>query len=115
MKLRKTSGTTITSGHFKVVITGLTGGIATGKSTVGTFFRKLGAPIIDADLCAKKAVVAKNPTWHKIVAAFGTAVLQKDQEIDRPALGQIVFNDPVAQKKLEAIVQELVDEQKTPA
>lgn len=94
--------------HTKTVIAGLTGGIATGKSTVGDFFRELGAHIIDADLCAKKAVVAKNPAWHKIVAAFGVSILQADGEIDRAALGQIVFNDPVAQKKLEAIVHPVV-------
>lgn len=90
------------------MIAGLTGGIATGKSTVGAFFQELGAHIIDADLCAKKAVLRKNPAWHKIVAAFGTPILQADGEIDRAALGQIVFNDATAQKKLETIVHPVV-------
>ena len=75
---------------------------------MGAFFHKLGAPIIDADRCAKKAVLRRNPAWHKIVAAFGISILQKDGEIDRAALGQIVFNDAVAQKKLEAIVHPVV-------
>ena len=90
------------------MIAGLTGGIATGKSTVGAFFRKLGAHTIDADHYAKKAVVPKSPAWHEIVTAFGPSILQKDDEIDRAALGQIVFNDAAAQKKLEAIVHPVV-------
>ncbi len=91
-----------------MIIAGLTGGIATGKSTVCTFFRELGAHIIDADLCAKKVVVRKKPAWHKIVAAFGPSILQKDEEINRAALGEIVFNDTTAKKKLEAIVHPIV-------
>lgn len=91
-----------------MIVAGLTGGIATGKSTASAFFRKLGTPIIDADRCAKKAVAAKNPAWHKIVAAFGGSILQTDGEIDRASLGQIVFSDAVAQKKLETIVHPVV-------
>jgi len=90
------------------MIVGLTGGIATGKSTVGNFFHALGAHLIDADRYAKKAVAAKNPAWHKIVAAFGASILQADGEINRAALGQIVFDDATAQKKLEAIVHPVV-------
>ncbi len=91
-----------------MIIAGLTGGIATGKSTVCHFFRELGAHIIDADQCAKKAVVRKKPAWHKIVAAFGPSILQKDEELNRAALGEIVFNDATAKKKLEGIVHPIV-------
>ena len=91
-----------------LLIAGLTGGIATGKSTVSAFFRELGAHIIDADQYAKKAVIPKRPAWHKIVAAFGPSILQEDGVIDRSGLGEIVFNDPTSKKKLEAIVHPVV-------
>lgn len=74
-------------------IIGLTGNIATGKSTVGEIFEKLGARLIDADQVARTVVEPDKPAWREIVDNFGTEVLGSDRSIDREKLGQIVFND----------------------
>ncbi len=87
---------------------GLTGGIATGKSTVARIFRNLGAKIIDADKIAKKAVEKGRPTWQKIVDYFGDHILLANGEIDRARLGKIIFNDPAKRKKLNSIVHPYV-------
>ena len=82
---------------------GLTGGIASGKSTVSAILRRLGAQVIDADALAREIVKPHQPAWNEIVTTFGNEVLQSDQTLDRKKLRKLVFDEPNARKKLEAI------------
>ena len=82
---------------------GLTGGIASGKSTVSAILRRLGAKIIDADALARQIVEPHQPAWNEIVGTFGKQILQSDQTLDRKKLRKLVFDKPNARKKLEAI------------
>jgi len=84
-------------------VIGLTGGIASGKSTVARILQRLGAVIIDADLLSREAVLPGTPAHQAIVASFGPDILLPDTTIDRKALGRIVFADPNARRRLEAI------------
>ena len=83
---------------------GLTGGIGCGKSTAVNAFRALGAKIIDADLISKNLVKAGNPALTEIMNAFGDDILLADGELNRAKLKEIVFSDPDALDKLEAII-----------
>jgi dephospho-CoA kinase len=83
---------------------GLTGGIATGKSTVAEMFREMGAAIVCADRLARDAVRKGEPARDEIVAAFGAEVLGPDGELDREEVGRRIFPDPEARRRLEAIV-----------
>jgi dephospho-CoA kinase len=85
-------------------VIGLTGNIATGKSLVGQTLSRLGAEHIDADLLAHRAMAPGTPGWDEIVAAFGPQIVRPDGDIDRVKLGAIVFADPAALARLEAIV-----------
>lgn len=85
-------------------VIGLTGGIATGKSTVSAMFKKAGAMIIDADRIAREVVKKGMPAYREIVAHFGSAVLLPDGEINRNALGDIIFKDPQKKQLLNRIV-----------
>jgi dephospho-CoA kinase len=89
-------------------IIGLTGNIATGKSLVARLLGELGATVIDADRLVHDLQRKGTPTYAAIVAAFGAEVLDRDGEIDRPALGAIVFADPAQLRALEAIVHPAV-------
>ncbi|WP_344775786.1 dephospho-CoA kinase [Nocardioides panacisoli] len=89
---------------------GLTGGIASGKSTVSDMFRELGAVIIDGDRLAREVVAKGTPGLARVVEAFGPEVLTADGELDRPRLGSIVFNDPDQLKVLEGITHPLIFE-----
>lgn len=84
-------------------IVGLTGGIGAGKSTVARLLAEHGAVIVDADAIARQVVEPGTPGLADIVDAFGAGVLSADGTLDRPGLGRIVFADPVALRKLEAI------------
>ena len=84
-------------------IIGLTGGIASGKSSVARIMESLGAVIIDADLLAREAVAIGEPAYQSIVAEFGEKALNSDRTINRLVLGNIVFTDPNARRKLERI------------
>ncbi|HTY21205.1 MAG TPA: dephospho-CoA kinase [Geobacteraceae bacterium] len=84
-------------------IIGLTGGIASGKSSVARIMESLGGVIVDADLLAREAVLPGKPAYRSIVAEFGKGILNPDGTIDRQALGRIVFSDPSARRKLERI------------
>lgn len=86
----------------RFLLVGLTGGVATGKSTVSTMFRSLGCVVIDADRLAREVVEPGQPAYEEIVAAFGRGILQPDGRIDRKALGAIVFVDPAARRRLES-------------
>ncbi|MFH0995870.1 MAG: dephospho-CoA kinase [Pseudomonadota bacterium] len=85
-------------------ITGLTGGIASGKSTVSAFLEDAGAVIVDADKIARDAVRKNRPAWREIVRAFGQSILLPDGEINRILLGEIIFNDPAQKQVLNRIV-----------
>lgn len=89
---------------------GLTGGIASGKSTVAAQFRDAGVPVIDADAIAHDLVQPGTPVLAKIVRQFGPAMLRADGQLDRARLAQRVFNDPAALAQLNDLYQpELLD------
>jgi dephospho-CoA kinase len=91
-------------------VVGLTGGFGTGKTSVASVFRSLGARVIDADAIARSAVSRGSGAYKKILAAFGPGVLGKAKEIDRPGLAAIVFADPKALARLNRIVHpEVID------
>ena len=83
---------------------GLTGSIATGKSTVSRMLAELGADIIDADKIAFDTVLKGKPAWQKIIDYFGEGILLGNGEIDRKALGDIIFNNPDKKHMLNSIV-----------
>ncbi|MFZ5916417.1 MAG: dephospho-CoA kinase [Chloroflexota bacterium] len=83
---------------------GLTGNIATGKSAVAGMLAGLGARVIDADRVAHQVMGHGTATWQAVAQAFGPQILTPESEIDRQRLGQIVFADPTALARLEAIV-----------
>lgn len=84
-------------------IVGLTGGIASGKSTVARVFRELGVHVVDADVVAREVVAQGSEGLAEVVRAFGEDVLAEDGSLDRKRLGAIVFADESARKRLEAI------------
>ena len=94
----------------KFLLVGLTGGIATGKSTVAEIFRRLGCVIIDADVLAREVVEPGEPAYDDIVAEFGSGILQRDETLDRQKLGAIVFAVPAKRKRLEAITHPRIRE-----
>jgi dephospho-CoA kinase len=73
-------------------IVGLTGGIASGKSTVSNLFKASGIPVVDADVVARDVLKKGSGGWKRVVAAFGEEILLPSGEVDRPKLGQIVFS-----------------------
>ncbi len=87
----------------RFLLVGLTGGIATGKSTVSEMFRRLGGVIIDADLLAREVVEPGEPALAQIAAEFGPGVLALDGTLDRKTLGAVVFADPARRKRLEQL------------
>jgi dephospho-CoA kinase len=87
----------------RFLLVGLTGSIATGKSTVSRMFAHLGARVLDADLLAREVVMPGQPAYLKIVEEFGQGVVQEDGTLDRKALGAIVFAEPARRKRLEEI------------
>ncbi len=89
---------------------GLTGGIASGKSTVSAILRELGAVVIDADALAREVVEKGTPGLDAVVAEFGPSILTAEGDLDRPAMGALVFADAGARRRLEAIVHPLVFE-----
>jgi dephospho-CoA kinase len=82
---------------------GLTGGIASGKSTAAKFFGALGVPILDSDQIARDVVEPGQPPLERLVERFGPKILTADGHLDRPALRDIVFSDPKARADLEAL------------
>jgi dephospho-CoA kinase len=82
---------------------GLTGGIASGKSTAAKFFGALGVPILDSDQVARDVVEPGQPPLERLVERFGRKILTVDGHLDRPALRDIVFSDPKARADLEAL------------
>lgn len=87
---------------------GLTGPIGCGKSTVAGWLRDLGAAVIDADVVAREVVAPGTPALDAVLRAFGPEVRRPDGNLDRARLGRIVFSDPEALARLEAIVHPAV-------
>jgi dephospho-CoA kinase len=87
---------------------GLTGGIASGKSTVAERFSELGVPVIDADVSARIAVAPGSPGLAQVVAKFGEHLLTADGALDRRALRNLIFSDPGRRRELEAILHPLI-------
>lgn len=91
-----------------MIVIGLTGGIASGKSTVAKMLSELGAVVIDADKVGHEAFRPHTEAWRKVVAAFGKDILGENDEIDRSKLAQLVFNDPKALKRLNRTMHPLM-------
>ena len=89
---------------------GLTGGIGSGKTTVGDCFAKLGAPVIDADVLTRGLQAKGRPAYREIVERFGDAVLDENGELDRKSLRGIVFDDKEKKAFLEAVIHPRVRE-----
>jgi dephospho-CoA kinase len=89
---------------------GLTGGVATGKSTVARYFAAQGVPVIDADQLARELVAPGSPALREIAAAFGSDLIDADGELDRRRLGQRVFGNPTLREKLNGILHPRVAE-----
>jgi dephospho-CoA kinase len=102
---------------MRVFRVGLTGGIASGKSTVARLFEALGVPVIDTDVLAREVVAPGQPLLREIAARFGAAVLAPDGSLDRSALRSIVFADPNARAELEQLthpaIRSLLEERST--
>ena len=91
-----------------MITAGLTGGIGTGKSTVSSMFQEAGAVIVDADRIAREVVTPGKPAWKSIVEGFGKRILLPNQEIDRNALGNIIFHDAAQKERLNRMVHPYV-------
>ncbi|KAF8971914.1 dephospho-CoA kinase-domain-containing protein [Flammula alnicola] len=91
-----------------MLVIGLTGGIATGKSTVSSLLKASHIPIVDADVIARQVVEPGTSGLAKIKATFGNEVILPDGTLDRKKLGSIIFNDEVKRKKLNKIVHPAV-------
>ncbi|HSY96666.1 MAG TPA: dephospho-CoA kinase [Steroidobacteraceae bacterium] len=90
------------------LLIGLTGGIASGKSTVAQRFMDLGVPVIDADVAAREVVAPGKPGLQQVIDRFGSRVVGENGELDRRALREIIFSDPDARRDLEAILHPLI-------
>jgi dephospho-CoA kinase len=88
-------------------VIGLTGGIGCGKSLAAQYFAELGALVIDADQLARAAIERGSDGFDEVVNLFGDSIL-KDGNIDRRALGELIFQDPTAKKQLENIIHPFV-------
>ncbi|HEY0493452.1 MAG TPA: dephospho-CoA kinase [Candidatus Dormibacteraeota bacterium] len=84
-------------------VVGLTGGIASGKSTVSALFKALGAEVVDADQLAREVVEPGQPALAEIIETFGREILGRDGRLDRARLANTVFKDPASRARLEAI------------
>ncbi len=87
-----------------MILIGLTGGVATGKTTVAKMFKQCGAIVIDADELAREVVQPGKPAWRDIIHRFGKSILDTNRIINRQALGQIVFGNRTKLRELEQII-----------
>ena len=95
------------------MIIGLTGSIASGKSTIADMLRNMGLPIVDADLVARQVVEVGSPTLAKIAEEFGQDILLPTGEMDRAKVGAIIFNDEQKRMKLNNIIHPAIREEMT--
>ena len=86
------------------LLAGLTGGMGSGKTTVGRLFKELGAHLLDADVISRSLVEPEQPAWQEIIDLFGKGVLRDDRTLDRGKIADIVFNDPKKKEALDAIL-----------
>lgn len=93
-----------------MILVGLTGGIASGKSTVSRFFQELGAVIVDADQICHDLIRGKNKTSQEVISTFGKQIVDPGGEINRKKLGHIIFQDTQAREVLNKILHPLVFE-----
>jgi dephospho-CoA kinase len=100
----------LTRGKSAILLLGVTGSIATGKSTVSAMLEELGAPVIDFDVLARVVVEPGKPAYHEIVSFFGKQVLNEDGTINRKRLSEIVFADMEQRKKLESLTHPRIGE-----
>jgi len=87
-----------------MIVVGLTGGVATGKSTVAKMFKQCGAVVIDADELAREVVKPDKPAWRQVVKIFGKTVLNPDRTLNRRELGTVVFGNRTKLRQLEHII-----------
>jgi dephospho-CoA kinase len=87
-----------------MLVVGLTGGVASGKTTVSRILQQEGAYLIDADLIARELVQPQTPTWSELIRVFGREILEKDESINRKALADRVFSNPQKRGQLEKIL-----------
>jgi dephospho-CoA kinase len=90
---------------------GLTGGIASGKSTVAGMLRELGFPVIEADRLAHQVMELGQPAYNQVVSVFGDAILDSDKRVNRSSLAAIVFNDHEKLTQLNGIIHPEVEEE----
>lgn len=90
------------------VVIGLTGGIASGKSTVSNMIKEMGITVVDADQIARDVVEIGEPAYNKIVEVFGIEILLKDQSLNREKLGALIFSDQKKREQLNEIVHPAV-------
>ncbi len=93
---------------MSMLVFGLTGGLASGKSTVAARFRTLGVPVVDADQIAREVVAPGTPGLAAVADAFGPSVLQPDGSLDRARLADVVFGSPDQRRRLNAILHPLI-------
>lgn len=107
--------TTEEPGRFPVrdncVLLGVTGGIASGKSTVARMLEEMGAPLIDFDVLSRIVVEPGKPAWKEIVTYFGEQILREDQTLNRKMLSEIVFRDRRKRRKLESFTHPRIHEE----
>ena len=94
-----------------MLIVGLTGGVASGKTAVSRVLREEGAYIIDADQIARELVQPHKPAWNELVRAFGKEILQEDRSVDRKELADKIFADPEQRKVLNQILHPRIKEE----
>lgn len=97
----------------RMILVGLTGGVATGKSTVARLFQDCGAVVIDADVLARHVVEPGKPAWREIVKQFGKNILKPDRTLDRAALARMVFRNRAKLRRLERIIHPRVAREQT--
>ena len=95
-----------------MTVIGLTGGIASGKSTVSSYLRQKGIPIFDADACARDVEKKGEPCLAALVRAFGTEILTPEGELDRAKMADVAFHDKKALATLNAIVHKAIEEKR---
>lgn len=108
--MREKPGTTQNNSKARLKILGLTGGIAAGKSTVSAFLKKKKGYILDCDKISHQVILKNNPAYGEILEQIPGSYLDKNGEIDRSALGQIVFGDGELLMVLERIIHKKVAE-----
>jgi dephospho-CoA kinase len=94
-----------------MMIIGLTGSIASGKSTIAEMIQAYDIPIVDGDIIARQVVEKGTPTLQKIVEAFGEVILTEDGELNRPKLGEMIFSNEQKRQQLNSIVHPAIREE----